>query len=145
MNHSYKPLLLKIIFSLFVSFFIFYLSKSYSNWINFWGFFNIPASEPFSDFKALNIFLEYKESGFNPYYKNSNSDPVHSVLIYPSIWLYIFDFFNFKNALNFDLGTFIILFTYFFVLIDFFLKINNKYFKYLFLIFFFFNIKFFTH
>ena len=137
MNHSYKPLLLKIIFSLFVSFFIFYLSKSYSNWINFWGFFNIPASEPFSDFKALNIFLEYKESGFNPYYKNPNSDPVHSVLIYPSIWLYIFDFFNFKNALNFDLGTFIILFAYFFVLIDFFLKINNKYFKYLFLIFFF--------
>ena len=90
MNYGYKSILLKVFFPLLITFFIFYLSKSEAYWINFWGFLNVPASEPFSDFKALNIFLEYKENGFNPYYENPNSDPVHSVLVCPSIWLNIF-------------------------------------------------------
>ena len=50
-----KIFLLKVIFSLSLSFGVIYLSLSYSNWMLFWGFLNIPASEPFSDFKALNM------------------------------------------------------------------------------------------
>lgn len=127
----------KIIFSSFFSLGIIYLSYSDSAWTSFWGFLNIPASEPFSDFKALNIFLEYKKNGFNPYFKNPMSDPVHMFMIYPSIWLNIFDYLNLKNDLNFQITVFLILFTYFFVLVDLFLRIKNTYFKYLFLIFFF--------
>ena len=104
----------KIIFSSFFSLGIIYLSYSNSAWTSFWGFLNIPASEPFSDFKALNIFLEYKKNGLNPYFKNPMSDPVHMFLIYPSIWLNIFDYLNLKNDLNFQITVFLILFTYFF-------------------------------
>ena len=112
-----KIFFLKVIFSLLLSFGVIYLSLSYPNWKVFWGFLNIPASEPFSDFKALNIFLEYKNNGFDPYFKNPISDPIHSVLIYPSIWLDIFDYLNKEKDLNFKIATFLILFVYFFVLV----------------------------
>ena len=101
------------------------------------GFLNIPASDPFSDFKALNIFLEYKKNGFNPYFENPISDPIHSVLIYPSIWLYIFDYLDLDKDLNFKIATFLILFIYFFVLIDLLFRIENKVFKSLLIVFFF--------
>lgn len=132
-----KIFLLKVIFSLSLSFGVIYLSLSYSNWMVFWGFLNIPASEPFSDFKALNIFLEYKKNGFDPYFKNPTSDPIHAVLIYPSIWLHIFDYLDLNKDSNFKIATFLILFTYFFVLIDLLFRIENKVFKFLLIIFFF--------
>ena len=132
-----KIFFLKVIFSLLLSFGVIYLSLSQSNWMAFWGSLNIPASEPFSDFKALNIFLEYKKNGFDPYFKNPTSDPIHSVLIYPSIWLHIFDYLGLSKDLNFKIAIFIILFTYFFVLIDLLFIIENKVFKFLLIIFFF--------
>ena len=132
-----KIFFLKVIFSLLLSFGVIYLSLSQSNWMAFWGSLNIPASEPFSDFKALNIFLEYKKNGFDPYFKNPTSDPIHSVLIYPSIWLHIFDYLDLNKDLNFKIATFIILFTYFFVLIDLLFRIENMVFKFLLIIFFF--------
>jgi len=127
----------KIIFSFLLTISVIYLSTQNNVWVNFWGFLNIPASDPFSDFKALNIFLSYKENGFNPYFQNPNSDPIHNVLIYPSIWLYVADFLNLKNNYNFYAVCFCILFTYFFVLIDLTLRIKNRYFQYLTIIFFF--------
>ena len=137
MKYFNKPLFTKILFSLFITLFIFYLSKSQFYWTSFWGFLNIPAYIPFSDFKALNIFLEYKENGFDPYQKNPYSHPIHSVLIYPSIWLYIFDLLNLKNDINLEISIFFILFIYFYVSIDFVYRINQKLFKYFFIIFFF--------
>ncbi len=132
-----KQLFLKILLSLLITLSIFYLSQSQVYWTSFWNFLNIPAYIPFSDFKALNIFLEYKENGFDPYQKNSNSHPIHSVLMYPSVWLYIFDFLNLKNNLNLEISILFILFIYFYVLIDFVSRINNKIFRYFFIIFFF--------
>ena len=85
MKSFYTIILSKLFFSLLLSLGVIYLSLSHFNWMSFWGFLNIPASDPFSDFKALNIFLEYKNNGFDPYFKNPISDPIHSVLIYPSI------------------------------------------------------------
>ena len=132
-----KQLFLKIFLSLLITLSIFYLSQSQVYWTSFWNFLNIPAYIPFSDFKALNIFLEYKENGFDPYQKNPNSHPIHSVLIYPSVWLHIFDFLNLKNELNLKISILFVLFTYFYVLIDFVSRINNKLFKYFIIIFFF--------
>ena len=132
-----KQLFLKIFLSLLITLSIFYLSQSQVYWTSFWNFLNIPAYIPFSDFKALNIFLEYKENGFDPYQKNPNSHPIHSVLIYPSVWLYIFDFLNLKNNFNLEISILCILFIYFFVLFDFVSRINNKLFRYFFIIFFF--------
>ncbi len=137
MKSFYTIILSKLFFSLLLSLGVIYLSLSHFNWMSFWGFLNIPASDPFSDFKALNIFLEYKNNGFDPYFKNPISDPIHSVLIYPSIWLDIFDYLNLEKDLNFKIATFLILFVYFFVLIDLFLRIESKSTKFLFIIFFF--------
>ena len=95
-----RQLFLKILLSFLITLSIFYLSQSQFYWTSFWGFLNIPAYIPFSDFKALNIFLEYKENGFDPYQKNPNSHPIHSVLIYPSVWLYIFDFLNSRLSIQ---------------------------------------------
>ena len=132
-----RQLFLKILLSFLITLSIFYLSQSQFYWTSFWGFLNIPAYIPFSDFKALNIFLEYKENGFDPYQKNPNSHPIHSVLIYPSVWLHIFDFLNLKNELNLKISILFVLFIYFYVLIDFVSRINTKLFKYFFIIFFF--------
>lgn len=137
MKYFNKQLFLKSLLSLLITLFIFYLSQSQVYWTSFWNFLNIPAYIPFSDFKALNIFLEYKENGLDPYQKNPNSHPIHSVLIYPSVWLYIFDFLNLKNNFNLEISILLILFIYFYVLIDFVSRINNKLFKYFFIIFFF--------
>ena len=130
-----KEFFYKIIFSLSVSFFLFFLSKSNVDWLEFWGFLSIPASDPFSDFKALNIFLSYKELGFNPYLRNPYSDSVHSVLIYPSIWLHIVDYLKLNIPLNFEIAVIVILLIYFFILADLFYRLQNKYCKYLLVVF----------
>ena len=130
-----KEFFYKIIFSLSISFFLFFLSKSNVDWLEFWRFLSIPASDPFSDFKALNIFLSYKELGFNPYLRNPYSDSVHSVLIYPSIWLHIVDYLKLNIPLNFEIAVIVILLIYFFILADLFYRLQNKYCKYLLLIF----------
>ncbi len=137
MKYFIKQFFLKSLISLLITLLIFYLSQSQVYWTSFWNFLNIPAYIPFSDFKALNIFLEYKENGFDPYQKNPNSHPIHSILIYPSVWLHIFDFLNLKNELNLKISILFVLFIYFYVLIDFVSRINNKLFKYFFIIFFF--------
>ena len=130
-----KEFFYKIIFSLSISFFLFFLSKSNVDWLEFWRFLSIPASDPFSDFKALNIFLSYKELGFNQYLRNPYSDSVHSVLIYPSIWLHIVDYLKLNIPLNFEIAVIVILLIYFFILADLFYRLQNKYCKYLLLIF----------
>ena len=128
----------KFFFSCALSFFIIYLSHDHDNWVSFWGFLNIPAAiPPFWDFDALNIFLSYKQQGYDPYFENPNSHPIHNVYIYPSIWLYIVDLINLQNPKNFIFFSLLILFTYFYTLIDFFFRIKSKYFKYLILFFFF--------
>lgn len=131
MKFSKKEFFYKIIFSLLISFFVFFLSKSNIAWFEFWGFLRIPASDPFSDFKALNIFLKYKELGFNPYLANPYSDTIHSVLVYPSIWLYIVDYLNLNKPLNLEIAILLITFIYLFVLADMFYRFKNKYCKYL--------------
>ena len=128
----------KFFFSCALSFFIIYLSHDHDNWVSFWGFLNIPAAiPPFWDFDALNIFLSYKQQGYDPYFENPNSHPIHNVYIYPSIWLYIVDLINLQNPKNFIFFSSLILFTYFYTLIDFFFRIKSKNFKYFILFFFF--------
>ena len=113
----------KILVSSLLSISIIFLSLNNIIWINFWSFLNIPASTiPFSDLDALNIFLSYKQDGFNPYFENPNSHPVHKFLIYPSIWLYIAEFLNLQNYKNFILFCFVILTIYFWIIFDLTLK-----------------------
>ena len=128
----------KILVSSLLSISIIFLSLNNIIWINFWSFLNIPASTiPFSDLDALNIFLSYKQDGFNPYFENPNSHPVHKFLIYPSIWLYIAEFLNLQNYKNFILFCFVILTIYFWIIFDLTLKAKNKKLYCLILIYFF--------
>ena len=91
----------------------------------------LPATfPPFDDSLAINRGLQFKNEGLNPYTSNPN-DPFN----YPSVWLLIYDYFNLNNPLKFKIFNFIILYCYFFVLVDFFLKNNNKYFIFIFVIF----------
>ena len=135
-----------IFFSLILSLFILYLSFDDIRWGQFWSFFYIPVGpKAFSDFDALNIFLSYKEMGLNPYIENPESHPIHKFLIYPSIWLNITDILNLNKELNFKIISFLILFIYFYVLFDFFIRLKKPIFGFFLLIFFFFNLKFFTY
>ena len=138
MNNFSKETFLKFFFSLASSLFIILLSQNDVLWMNFWGFLKVPpALPPFSDFDALNIFLSYKQEGFNPYFENPNSHPVHKVYIYPSIWLIIADIFNLQKSTNFILYSFLILLTYFWILADLFYKFKHTKYIYFIIIFFF--------
>jgi len=130
--------LARIFFALILSSFILFLSLEDLRWGQFWSFFYIPAgSKPFSDFDALNIFLSYEKMGLNPYIENPESHPIHKFLIYPSIWLNLTDILNLNKDINFKIVSFLILFTYFYVLLDFYLRFKNKIFTFFLIIFFF--------
>ena len=138
MNNFYKETFLKFFFSLTLSLIIILLSQNDALWLNFWGFLKVPPQlPPFSDFDALNIFLSYKEEGFNPYFENPKSHYIHKYLMYPSVWLNIFDTLKLNNELNFKIASFLILFTYFYVLFDFFFRFKKITFGFFLLIFFF--------
>ena len=135
-NFLVKNVFIKVLFSLFFSIIIIGLSFYDIFWINFWGSLHVPPILPaFSDFNALNIFLEVKNEGLNPYYENS--DKIYTGLAYPSIWLNLVEFLNLKNIINFKICVFIILFLYFYILIDLAFLVNNKIFNILLGVFFF--------
>ena len=114
MNNFYKETFLKFFFSLTLSLIIILLSQNDALWLNFWGFLKVPpVLPPFSDFDALNIFLSYKQDGFNPYFENPESHPIHKFLIYPSVWLNLTDILYLNKDINFMIVSFLILFTYF--------------------------------
>jgi len=137
-NNFSKETFLKFFLSLSLSLFIFLLSQNDVLWMNFWKFLKIPSVlPPFSDFDALNIFLSYEKMGLNPYVENPESHPIHKFLIYPSVWLDITDILNLNNNLNFKLVSFLILFTYFYVLIDFYIRFKSKIFGFFLIVFFF--------
>ena len=134
--------LFKISFKYFLplalSFFIIYLSYDHNKWISFWNFLNVPAAiPPFGDLDALNIFLSYKQQGFNPYFENPYSHPIHNVYIYPSVWLYIADFINLQNPKSFIFFSFLIFFVYFYIIIDLLYRFKNRKFIYFLFIYFF--------
>ena len=134
-NFLSKNTIIKILFSLIFSTALISLSFNDQLWINFWGFLNTPPVLPaFSDFNALNIFLESKNNGLNPYFENSHE--VYTAYAYPLIWLDLVDFLNLKNIVNFKISVFIILLFYFYILIDFAFRINNRKFNILLFIFF---------
>ena len=138
MNNFYKETFLKFFFSLTLSLIIILLSQNNALWLNFWGFLKVPpVLPPFSDFDALNIFLSYKQDGFNPYFENPESHPIHKFLIYPSVWLNLTDILYLNKDINFKIVSFLILFTYFYVFIDFYLRFKNKIFGFFLIIFFF--------
>jgi len=126
-----KSKLIKILIPLILSSVIITLSFFDHLWMSIWSSLNIPATfPPFDDSLAINRGLQFKNEGLNPYTSSPN-DPFN----YPSVWLSIYEFFDLNNPLKFKIFNFVILFGYFFVLFDFFLKNNNKYFIFIFLIF----------
>ena len=138
MNNFSKETFLKFFLSLFLSLFIFLLSQNDVLWMNFWKFLKVPPIlPPFSDFDALNIFLSYEKMGLNPYIENPESHPIHKFLIYPSVWLNITDILKLNKELNFKITSFLILFTYFYVLLDLFFRFKKATLGFLLLIFFF--------
>ena len=130
--------LARFFFALILSSFILFLSLEDLRWGQFWSFFYIPVGPiPFSDFDALNIFLSYEKMGLNPYIENPESHPIHKFLIYPSVWLNITDILKLNKELNFKITSFLILFTYFYVLLDLFFRFKKATLGFLLLIFFF--------
>lgn len=82
------------IFPLIFSLAIILLSQNIDLWINIFRYFNIPPQiPPFSDLDAISNALKSKMANFNPYIYNPY-DINNSVYIYPSFWLYFFDFLN---------------------------------------------------
>lgn len=131
-----KKYIFRVLFSLFFSIIIVTLSLYDHLWMKFWGSLYVPPVLPaFSDFNALNIFLENKNQGFNPYFETTHK--IYTGLAYPSIWLNLVEILNLKNIINFKICVFIILFLYFYILIDLAFVVNNKIFNILLVIFFF--------
>ena len=90
MSQMLKKKIINYLGPFLISILIIFLSFDHVMWVQFWGKLNIPAAiPPFSDLDALNIFLSYKQDGFNPYIESSQSHSVHKVLMYPSIWISI--------------------------------------------------------
>jgi hypothetical protein len=121
---------LKYVIIFFLPFFFIFISNDIELWKSFWDFFQfIPhQNPPFSDFVSIQNAILSKKHGFDIYYSNPFDTSGHKYM-YPSIWIDIFSwpqanlkYFNF-------ISNYLILFCYFFVMINFFEKFNNKYFK----------------
>ena len=131
MFQSERKLLIKILIPLVLSTVIITLSFFDYLWISVWGSVSVPATfPPFDDSLAINRGLQYKIQGLNPYTSNPN-DPFN----YPSVWLSVYSFLDLNNFFKFKTFNFIVLYSYFFILLDFLLKNNNKYFYFIFIIF----------
>ena len=110
-----------------LSFFVLYLSLDHEAWVIFWKMLNIPAvTPPFSDLDSILKTNLSKNSGFNVYLENPY-DPTHGVYMYPSIWLNIFNFLKLDNSIYFKLFNFIIIFSYFFIIQNLFIKNFGKF------------------
>ena len=113
--------------------FIIYLSYNSELWLNFWATLSIsPVIPPFSDLDSILKTLLSRNFGFNVYLENPH-DPTHGVYLYPSIWLDIFEFLKLSTQIYFKAFNFIIIFIYFFIIQD--LYIKNYFLKVFFFIF----------
>jgi hypothetical protein len=127
---------LKYISILFLPFFFIFISSDIKLWKIFWDFFQfIPhQNPPFSDFVAIQNAILSKKQGFDIYYLNPFDASGHKYM-YPSIWVDFFDFLQ-SNIKYFNfISTYLILFFYFFVIINFFQKFNNLFLKIILILF----------
>ena len=117
--------------------FIIYLSYNAELWLNFWSTLSIsPVIPPFSDLDSILKTLLSRNFGFNVYLENPH-DPTHGVYLYPSIWLDIFEFLKLSTRIYFKAFNFIIIFIYFFIIQDLYIKNSKKIFRIFIIIFFF--------
>ena len=117
--------------------FIIYLSYNSELWLNFWATLSIsPVIPPFSDLDSILKTLLSRNFGFNVYLENPH-DPTHGVYLYPSIWLDIFQFLILSTQIYFKAFNFIIIFIYFFIIQDLYIKNSKKIFRIFIIIFFF--------
>ena len=109
-----------------LSFLVLYLSLHHEAWVIFWKTLNIPAlTPPFSDLDSLlKTNLSYKE-GFNVYLENPY-DPTHGPYMYPLILLNFVEVFKLNNPMYFKIFNFIIIFSYFFIIQNLFIKNYGK-------------------
>ena len=126
-----------ILFPFLFSVFIIYLSYNDQLWLAFWGTLNIsPQIPPFSDLDSISKTLLSKNLGYDVYLENP-LDPDHGVMLYPSIWLTFFEFFKLNTPIYFKAFNFFIIFIYFSILQDLYIKNSKKLFKIILIIFFF--------
>ena len=120
-----------------LSFFVLYLSLDHEVWVIFWKTLNIPAlTPPFSDMDSILKTNLSKKAGFNVYLENPH-DPTHGLYVYPLIWLSIVDFLKLDNPISFQIFNYIIIFSYFFIIQNLFIKNIRKLSGFLIIIFFF--------
>jgi hypothetical protein len=94
------------------------------------------ANPPFADLDSISNALKSKNLNFNPYINNP-FDIKGRDYIYPSFWLYLFDFFNLDKHENFKIFCFIIIYLYSFIFFKVLSKIKIRKFKILFFLTFF--------
>ena len=135
---NYKMNKIKLILlPILLTSFVIYLSYNEQLWVHFWKTLSIPAViPPFSDLDSLIKTLLSKEAGFNVYLENP-LDPTHGVYMYPSIWLSVFDFLKLKDFIYFKAFNFTIIFIYFYIIQDLFIKNTENVFRLILIIFFF--------
>jgi hypothetical protein len=137
MNNRYnKFFFLKYFIIFFLPLFFIFISSDIILWKGFWNFFQfIPhQNPPFSDFVAIQNAILSKKQGFDVYYSNPFDTNGHKYM-YPSIWIDIFSWLQ-SNLKYFNfISNYLILFCYFFVMINFFEKFNNIYLKIMLILF----------
>jgi hypothetical protein len=128
--------LLKCITVLFLPLFFLFISSDIKLWKIFWDFFQfIPhQNPPFSDFVAIQNAILSKKQGFDIYYLNPFDGSGHKFM-YPSIWVDLFSFLQSNIKYFNSISIYLILFLYFFVIINFFQKFNNLFLKIILILF----------
>lgn len=77
---------------------ILYLSNDFNAWFSFFKFFNVPAAGEIGiDLNHIFNSLNSRQQGFNPYLQNPYDK---HLLVYPIIWLDLFDALNIENPQN---------------------------------------------
>ena len=70
-------------------------------WLNTWGSLLVPAlSPPFADLRTVQSAIESIAMGYDPQIINP-ADPWNRSMNYPSIWIGIANFFNFRIESNY--------------------------------------------
>ena len=134
MNISHK--LLNFLIATIIAISIISLSYYENHWLTFWKFLNVPSQlPPFSDLDSINRALLSLKQGFNPYLENPN-DISQTKYMYPQIWLYVFDILNLKNAINFKIFCFLVIFLYSYSILNFSSVFKKKYLKIIIILFF---------
>jgi hypothetical protein len=123
---KYKNFTLFVLLPCVFSLLLIYFSLNSNLWRNFWSFFNIPYQlPPFSDLDAIVKALRSKNEGLDPYFNNPY-DISEKLYSYTSLWLNIFEIFQFDNEFNFRLFNFILIFLYVFIYFKLSQSINLK-------------------